>query len=71
MAIMKPLKPRMGRRATIAIAVIIWVISIVLSSPNLLYFTTWEFELNEDESRIICYSEWPDGPTNNSVLEYL
>ncbi|XP_044743977.1 tachykinin-like peptides receptor 99D, partial [Chrysoperla carnea] len=71
MAIMKPLKPRMGRRTTLCIAVAIWIGSIALSCPNLLYFTTFEFKLDEHSSRIICYSEWPDGPTNLSYMEYV
>ncbi|XP_055643026.1 tachykinin-like peptides receptor 99D isoform X2 [Toxorhynchites rutilus septentrionalis] len=66
MAIVNPLKPRMGRRATLCVAAVIWIIGIIISSPMLLFFTTYDFQ-----DRIVCYSEWPDGPTNHSMLEYI
>ncbi|CRK94894.1 CLUMA_CG008386, isoform A [Clunio marinus] len=51
MAIMNPLKPRMGKRATLCIAVSIW--------------------LGNDNVRVVCYAEWPDGATNHSLQEYV
>ncbi|XP_054089953.1 tachykinin-like peptides receptor 99D [Zeugodacus cucurbitae] len=36
----------------------------------LLFLTTGEVELNDD-TRIVCYIEWPDGPTNHSQQEYV
>ncbi|CAO1423084.1 unnamed protein product [Diamesa tonsa] len=71
MAIMNPLKPRMGKRATLCIAVLIWIFGIILSCPNLVFFTTYDLHLKNGEVRIVCYAEWPDGPTNHSLQEYL
>lgn len=71
MAIMNPLRPRMGKRATLTIAGAVWVMGILLASPNFLYFTTWNVNLSNDEIRIVCYLEWPDGPTNHSTYEYM
>ncbi|KAH9637029.1 hypothetical protein HF086_007392 [Spodoptera exigua] len=39
-AIMSPLQPRLGKRATLGITAAIWVWSSILSAPNLIYFTT-------------------------------
>lgn len=66
MAIMNPLKPRMGKRATLCIAAAIWIVGIIISSPMLLFFTTFELQ-----DRVVCYSEWPDGPSNHSMQEYV
>uniref|UniRef100_A0A6M2DY29 Putative g protein-coupled receptor n=1 Tax=Xenopsylla cheopis TaxID=163159 RepID=A0A6M2DY29_XENCH len=62
---MNPLRPRMGRRATLCIAAAIWIAGVILSFPNLLVFKA---ELVE-EDRYVCYPEWPDGSTNHSDLE--
>ena len=71
MAIINPLKPRMGKRATLCIAGGIWVLSITISCPNLVFFRTYDQELTDGDIRIVCYAEWPDGPTNHSFQEYL
>jgi tachykinin receptor 3 len=71
MAIMNPLQPRMGKRATIFIAVLIWIFGIILSCPMLVFFTTYDVKLNDGGTRIICYAEWPDGTTNYSFQEYV
>lgn len=71
MAIMSPLKPRMGKRTTICIAVVIWIVGIVLSGPMLVFATTYTQVINDVQVRVICYSEWPDGPTYLSFQEYV
>lgn len=71
MAIMSPLRPRMGKRTTLCIAGAIWILGIILSSPNLFFFTTYNQKLTNGEIRIVCYLEWPDGPTNHSLQEYV
>lgn len=68
-AIMNPLKPRMGKRTTLCIAAIIWIVSFILSCPMLYVFTTFNVNLQSGEVRVVCYSEWPDGPTNQSTQE--
>uniref|UniRef100_A0A182F7J9 G-protein coupled receptors family 1 profile domain-containing protein n=1 Tax=Anopheles albimanus TaxID=7167 RepID=A0A182F7J9_ANOAL len=62
---MNPLKPRMGRKATLCIAAGIWIVGTIISSPMLLFFTT--YNLND---HILCYAEWPDGASNHSAQEY-
>ncbi|XP_060604324.1 tachykinin-like peptides receptor 99D isoform X2 [Ruditapes philippinarum] len=42
MAILYPLRPRIPRRHVIAAIAVIWIISIALSLPNLIFFTTVE-----------------------------
>lgn len=66
MAIMTPLRPRMGKTVTLCAGVTIWLLSIAVSCPNFMYFTTIEMK-----ERILCYAEWPDGATNSSTLEYM
>ncbi|XP_045525765.1 tachykinin-like peptides receptor 99D [Pieris brassicae] len=70
-AIMSPLRPRLGKRATLAIAAAIWAISCVVSSPNFLYFTTETDPLPDGNVRRICFPDWPDGITTRSQLEYM
>ncbi|XP_037951754.1 tachykinin-like peptides receptor 99D isoform X2 [Teleopsis dalmanni] len=69
-AIMKPLQPRMSKRCNLAIAAVIWIVSAIISCPMLLFFTTGE-TTSQDGIRTVCYTEWPDGPTNHSELEYI
>lgn len=66
MAIMNPLKPRLGRRTTLCIAIAIWIVGAVLSLPMLLFFTTFTHTFTNGEVRVICYSQWP-----NESDEYL
>ncbi|XP_043467178.1 tachykinin-like peptides receptor 99D [Leptopilina heterotoma] len=66
MAIMNPLKPRLGRRTTLCIAIAIWIVGAVLSLPMLLFFTTFTHTFTNGEVRVICYSQWP-----NESGEYL
>ncbi|XP_052126762.1 tachykinin-like peptides receptor 99D isoform X2 [Frankliniella occidentalis] len=67
MAIMYPLRRRLGKRTTLALALGIWVVGSAMSSPMLFYQTT---EL-VDGDRVLCYAEWPDGPTTRSHQEYV
>ncbi|XP_066909216.1 tachykinin-like peptides receptor 99D isoform X1 [Halyomorpha halys] len=71
MAIMHPLRPRMGRRMTLCIAAGIWVIGSVFSLPMLIFFTTYTQDFTNGDQRVICYAEWPDGSTTVSYQEYL
>ena len=57
-AIIRPLKPRMGRPMTILMAVLIWVVAMAIAVPQLLYFTT---EYNVQMDSITCIAYWPEG----------
>ncbi|CAK1598509.1 unnamed protein product [Parnassius mnemosyne] len=70
-AIISPLRPRLGKRATLGIAAAIWAGSSILSSPNIAYFTTEVDILPDGTTRRVCFPEWPDGITTRSRLEYL
>ncbi|CAH1959170.1 unnamed protein product [Acanthoscelides obtectus] len=69
MAIIKPLQPRMGRKLTLLVALGTWLIGVLMGIPYLLYFTTYTIE--EENNRILCYMEWPDGISNESYQEYI
>ncbi|ODN06402.1 Tachykinin-like peptide receptor 99D [Orchesella cincta] len=71
MAIMNPLRPRMGKRLTLGIAAAIWIGGTILSMPMLVFFQTYEKIISNGETIVICYSEWPDGPQTQSFQEYL
>ncbi|KAK0168217.1 hypothetical protein PV327_002042 [Microctonus hyperodae] len=72
MAIMNPLRPRMGRRATLCVAVAIWIVGAILSFPMLIYYKTYTQKFDSGEVRIICYGDWPNRDDNGfSYDEYL
>ncbi|XP_018575891.1 tachykinin-like peptides receptor 99D [Anoplophora glabripennis] len=70
MAIMTPLKPRMGKTLTLLLALLTWILGILIGIPSLIFFRT---ETDGGE-RIICYMKWPDvetGKINESMQEYI
>ncbi len=71
MAIMYPLRPRMGRVMTICIAVNIWMVSSLVSLPMVLYAETQEITYENATSRTICYLDWPDGEETASYQYYM
>ncbi|XP_050312828.1 tachykinin-like peptides receptor 99D isoform X2 [Anthonomus grandis grandis] len=70
MAIMTPLKPRMSRAMTLILALFTWVMGIVIGMPSLLYYKTYRDRYASGDERVICYPEWPDGTTSDSLYEY-
>ncbi|KAJ8681813.1 hypothetical protein QAD02_017605, partial [Eretmocerus hayati] len=71
MAIINPLKPRMGKRATLCTALAIWAFSAGLSTPGLLFYTTYTENFTNGEVRVICYANWPDvDAEGHSLAEY-
>ncbi|XP_011641640.1 tachykinin-like peptides receptor 99D isoform X1 [Pogonomyrmex barbatus] len=72
MAIVNPLKPRMGKKATLCVAIVIWIIGAILSLPMLLFYTTYTQNFMNGEVRVVCYSDWPNTDDNGlSYDEYL
>lgn len=72
MAIINPLRPRMGKRSTLTIAASIWLFSIFLSVPMAYVHTTGEVKSvveQETITRTVCYGVWPDGESSNSYME--
>ncbi|KAH0815195.1 hypothetical protein GEV33_007596 [Tenebrio molitor] len=68
---MTPLRPRMGRTVTVLLAVSTWLLGIIIGSPSLMFFRTYTMPYKDGEERVICYPEWPDGSTNESMMEYI
>ncbi|XP_076241349.1 tachykinin-like peptides receptor 99D isoform X1 [Calliopsis andreniformis] len=72
MAIVNPLRPRMGRRATLCVAIVIWFVGAMLSFPMLFFYTTYTQNFANGEVRVICYSDFPNRDDNGlSYDEYL
>lgn len=59
----------MSKRRTIAIAVGIWLLSMAVSSPNFIFYTTYRHNMADGRYRIVCYMEWPDGASGESRME--
>lgn len=60
----------MGKRTTLCIAAVIWMVSFILSGPMLYVFTTFDMPPDVNGAvRVVCYSEWPDGATTLSTQE--
>ncbi|KAF7268202.1 tachykinin-like peptides receptor 99D isoform X1 [Rhynchophorus ferrugineus] len=70
MAIMTPLKPRMGRMVTLVLALFTWILGILIGMPSLLFYKTYRNIYLNGEERVICYQEWPDGMGSESIYEY-
>nr|XP_012231187.1 PREDICTED: tachykinin-like peptides receptor 99D isoform X3 [Linepithema humile] len=66
MAIVNPLRPRMGKKATLCVAIVIWIVGVILSLPMLVFYTTYTQNFINGEVRVICYGAWP-----NTYDEYL
>ncbi|XP_046143236.1 tachykinin-like peptides receptor 99D isoform X5 [Osmia bicornis bicornis] len=72
MAIMNPLRPHMGRRATLCVAIVIWIVGAILSLPMLLFYTTYTQNFANGEVRVICYGDFPNKDQDGlSYGEYL
>lgn len=67
MAIITPLKKRLGQRCTLIVILWTWILGVLVGLPNVLFFRT---EQLQNSTRISCYMLWPDGDTNASSLEY-
>ncbi|XP_035824812.1 tachykinin-like peptides receptor 99D isoform X2 [Aplysia californica] len=68
-AIIHPLRPRLTGRIVLTIITIIWLMSILLALPNLLYATMYRY----DNGRHVCYLHWPDsvaGEASQQDLAY-
>lgn len=59
----------MGKRTTLCIAAVIWIVSIIISGPMLYVFTTFTTPPTKGVVRVVCYAEWPDGPSTLSTQE--
>ena len=62
----------MGKRATLCIAIFIWIVGVILSLPMLFFYTTYTQNFANGEIRVICYGEFPNIDDNGlSYDEYL
>ena len=68
---MYPLRPRMRLRRALTIVTIIWILAILLALPNFLTYTIETQTYANGDQRVACFPIWPDGPTNQSNIEYM
>ncbi|KAL7289374.1 hypothetical protein TKK_0016577 [Trichogramma kaykai] len=64
MAIVNPLKPRMGKRATLCVAMTIWVVSVAMSLPNIWFYQTESQNLTDGNVRTVCFVVPDEGAVN-------
>lgn len=61
----------MGKAITMGLALSTWLLGVLLSCPHFVFYTTYVMHFKDGEDRVICYAQWPDGNTNESLYEYL
>ncbi|XP_017781116.1 PREDICTED: tachykinin-like peptides receptor 86C, partial [Nicrophorus vespilloides] len=67
LAIVHPLKPRMSKVFSIFVIFLIWIFSMLLAIPCLLYSTTVTYR----GKRTACILIWPDGQPTISQMDFL
>ena len=68
---MRPQSPHLSLKSTTTSLVIIWMVSILVAIPTLLYSTTINYEENIGHSRTACLMIWPDGNPSESLLDHI
>ncbi|RWS19107.1 tachykinin-like peptides receptor 86C [Leptotrombidium deliense] len=70
-AIVLPLKPRMGRKTANKVLAVIWIMAFLISIPNIMYSTIFSYRYPDNEIRTVCILVWPDGIAGISFADYL
>ncbi|KAL4092315.1 hypothetical protein QTP88_026839 [Uroleucon formosanum] len=71
MAIVHPLRHRKSKTRAQTVLVLIWLISVFLALPCILYSDLKTKRYMNGELRRACYMLWPDGRYPNSKTEYI
>ncbi|XP_060834975.1 tachykinin-like peptides receptor 86C [Rhopalosiphum padi] len=71
MAIVHPLRHRRSKTRTQTVLILIWLISVFLAMPCILYSDIKTKRYMNGELRRACYVLWPDGRYPNSKTEYI
>ncbi len=61
MAIIHPLRPRMSSGTVLGVISIIWLASVAIAVPNLLYADVHTWTWDNGRTRTVCFIDWPDG----------
>jgi len=60
MVIVHPLRPRIVACIVLAVIFVIWLTSVAVALPSLIFANTITISYCEG-SRVVCYLDWPDG----------
>ena len=71
MTVARPQSPHLSKQATGALLIFIWMVSIMVALPTLLYSTTLTYEEGQDMTRDSCLLIWPDGNPSESVYDHI
>ncbi|XP_022240173.1 tachykinin-like peptides receptor 86C [Limulus polyphemus] len=70
-AIVRPLTSRMSKVKARVLITMIWLCSIAIALPALLFSTTETYSYGKEGDRILCYLHWPDGRSGVSTADYV
>jgi len=62
MVIIHPLRPRIVAGVVLAVIFAIWLLSVAIALPSLIFANTLIVEYREGPQRVLCFLDWPDGP---------
>ena len=71
MSVARPESPHLSKKAMGAILISIWMVSIFLAFPTLLYSTTKSYGDSHDITRHTCLLVWPDGNSSESLYDHI
>ena len=66
MAIIHPLKPRMPASTVLGVIAVVWLASVLVAVPNLLFADIHTWHYDNGDTRTVCFLNWPDGIYNQS-----
>ena len=71
MTIARPRSPHLSKKTTSVMLGMIWVVSIAVATPSLIYSTTVLYSSSStDQPRHACLIIWPDGDPSVSLLDH-
>jgi tachykinin receptor 3 len=71
MSIVRPRSPHLSLKSTTSSLAIIWMVSILVAIPTLLFSTTISYGDNLEHPRTACLMIWPDGNPSESLLDHI
>lgn len=66
MAIVHPLRPRLTAKIVLAIIFLIWLASVIIALPMIIYAEIQTYIMENGDSRTVCLIVWPDGVLNTT-----
>ena len=71
MVIIHPLRGRLSAGRALAVIAIIWVVSVIIASPNLVHADVYTWHFNDGSTRAVCFIDWPHEQADFMYVERL